>query len=518
MEEHKMSINPIAEEKIQYGTKALVELVDPLVRQKGLDDFLQRTVKDIHYHDEIYIEAVVQGEPPCQVLIDLDFPANSLCSCDHVGCCQHMLAAAFTAYSWFAQPQDLIDQVTSSRAVPSCHSLLPEGALLEEDSPYIWHEIFEQMHDKMFSKYRGNLIPAYQLFFERMTKPLNHWQSLNQMVYQVYLILFCLHKLEQRSQFGETLPLGYRGVNQTLTEHLDKIVKSANGEVTFLPKKYEMPLIDILTKAVFRYETPIVDWFTVFRQVWWYLLNSQNAIEKEEGRLRSALQNGLYPPSQKRNLQVALAHLLVMAKQDLQAQACLEPYIRDQIHDCFFYLTYFDQTAQWERLEDWLYWLRPSLHNAEKSDIDFICRLWSKIAENRFSDEEWANILISLLPGSFPFYTEFLLQKRLYRQWVDFCLAKGITPVEIAKEHLKQVEKEDLTSLLVLYHRGVDHFINGKSRSDYKHAVDLLKKIRTFYKKLKQQDRWDLFIRQLTDKYHRLRAFQEELMKGKLNS
>lgn len=516
----KMSINPIAAEKIQYGAKALVELVDPLVRQEGLEDFLRGSVKDIHYHDEIYIEAIVHGESPYQVLIDLDFPANSLCPCPQEGCCRHMLAAVFTAYSWFDRPQDLLNQVSTSNAPRSSHSLLPEGTLLEEDAPSQWSEIFELTHDKMFSRYRGNLIPAYQLFFERMTKPQINWSLIGQKVYQVYLILFCLNKLEQQqlcSSFPP--PLGIQEVNQTFCGRLHEILnQTMDSETHGLPEKHQQLLIDILVKSAFTYESPIIDWLTVYRQVWWYLLNNQAAVQEEKSRLKVTLQNAELPLSQERNLRFALAHLHVMAKDDLQAQAYFEPYIKEQLQDSFFYLTYFESTDQWERLEDWLYWLRPYLQNAQKEDIEFVCHLWAKIAETHLSSEEWADVLISLLPGSFPFYTEFLLQKGRYRQWVDFCLANSITPVEIAKEHLKQIEKEDLPSLLVLYHRGVDHFIHGKSRSDYKNAVDLLKKIRALYKKLKQQDRWDMFITRLTTKYHRLRAFQEELMKGKLNS
>jgi hypothetical protein len=43
----------------------------------------------------------------------------------------------------------------------------------------------------------------------------------------------------------------------------------------------------------------------------------------------------------------------------------------------------------------------------------------------------------------------------------------------------------------------------------------LLKKLHGYYKQLGQENRWEIYINRLADKFSRLRAFQEELKKGK---
>ncbi|MNI87313.1 hypothetical protein D3C73_1445020 [compost metagenome] len=55
-----------------------------------------------------------------------------------------------------------------------------------------------------------------------------------------------------------------------------------------------------------------------------------------------------------------------------------------------------------------------------------------------------------------------------------------------------------------------------KNRDAYKQAVRRLKKLASIYKKLRELDRWNTYVEHLTTRYSRLRAFQEELRRGKL--
>ncbi len=58
--------------------------------------------------------------------------------------------------------------------------------------------------------------------------------------------------------------------------------------------------------------------------------------------------------------------------------------------------------------------------------------------------------------------------------------------------------------------------IQQKNRQNYKEAVRYLKKLRTIYKKLKKEEKWEVYFEQLLQKTKRLRAFQEECQRGKL--
>lgn len=80
---------------------------------------------------------------------------------------------------------------------------------------------------------------------------------------------------------------------------------------------------------------------------------------------------------------------------------------------------------------------------------------------------------------------------------------------------LKAIEEHDSALLLPLYHQAAERAVLEKNRASYKTAVRLLKKLHGIYKQLGQDDRWEHYVYRLADKFSRLRAFQEELKKGK---
>ncbi|MDT2246553.1 hypothetical protein P7H16_05635 [Paenibacillus larvae] len=80
---------------------------------------------------------------------------------------------------------------------------------------------------------------------------------------------------------------------------------------------------------------------------------------------------------------------------------------------------------------------------------------------------------------------------------------------------LKAVEETDPALLLPLYHQSIERAILEKNRSSYKIAVRLLKELQEYYRILGRELQWKQYITFLSDKYARLRAFQEEFKKGK---
>jgi hypothetical protein len=131
------------------------------------------------------------------------------------------------------------------------------------------------------------------------------------------------------------------------------------------------------------------------------------------------------------------------------------------------------------------------------------------------SDSEWVQVMESLLPRSYYYYTAYLLQTGRYRQWVDLQLANRISPLNLYTMELRAIEDHDSGLLLPLYHQAAERAVLEKNRASYKTAVRLLKKLHAIYKQLGQDDRWEHYIYRLADKFSRLRAFQEELKKGK---
>jgi hypothetical protein len=124
----------------------------------------------------------------------------------------------------------------------------------------------------------------------------------------------------------------------------------------------------------------------------------------------------------------------------------------------------------------------------------------------------------SLLPYSYNEFNHYIVEQEDYETWADLQMVVGFHVVDHPRELLKRIEQTDLKVLLPLYHRAVNDAIQERNRPSYKLAVRYLKKLRTYYKKLKQVDRWNDFIVKLASEHKRLRAFQEELERGKLLS
>jgi uncharacterized Zn finger protein len=103
-----------------------------------------------------------------------------------------------------------------------------------------------------------------------------------------------------------------------------------------------------------------------------------------------------------------------------------------------------------------------------------------------------------------------------YRRWVNFHLAERIGLSSLYPVDMRAIEAHDPTLLLPVYHQSIDAYIKQKNRTAYKEAIRLLKKLASIYKQLGRQDRYEAYMEKLARHYSRLRAFQEELKRGKL--
>jgi hypothetical protein len=187
-----------------------------------------------------------------------------------------------------------------------------------------------------------------------------------------------------------------------------------------------------------------------------------------------------------------------------------------------FWLQLLTQANEWTRMRVWLDRLTDAveehkqLYNSFQLD-DFLYD-WTQYAEATGQETAMRSVLERLMPLSRQFYEVYLYDNKQYRDWVTLQVVKRFDVTDFDKETLKEIENEDLPALLPLYHQSVALWIEQKNRGAYKNAVRLLKKLRTYYKKLNQPERWEWYIGHLQSRYSRLRALQEEMRKGKLIS
>jgi uncharacterized Zn finger protein len=90
------------------------------------------------------------------------------------------------------------------------------------------------------------------------------------------------------------------------------------------------------------------------------------------------------------------------------------------------------------------------------------------------------------------------------------------TAHDIDPTFLAMLQKQNPALVLPLYHRAVMRFVEAKNRASYRVAVQYLKKLRACYRSLKRMNEWQMYLEQLLAKTARMRAFHEEVEKGKL--
>ncbi|MEJ8305855.1 hypothetical protein [Saccharibacillus sacchari] len=180
------------------------------------------------------------------------------------------------------------------------------------------------------------------------------------------------------------------------------------------------------------------------------------------------------------------------------------------------FLVPLEESQEWDRLIGWLETFGPLLERARAGLADY-GRLWDKMLIQRPEAEAimWKT-LGGMLPYASDFYEAKLLEHERWDDWMDVQLSTGAEPANFKVTDLAPIEKNAPEQLLPFYHQAVERFVEQRNRDGYKRAAKLLKRLEKLYKKLKREERWDVFMASFNARYGRLRALQEELKKGKL--
>jgi len=126
----------------------------------------------------------------------------------------------------------------------------------------------------------------------------------------------------------------------------------------------------------------------------------------------------------------------------------------------------------------------------------------------------YEQLLIAMYPFTTRELSYFYFERKEYGKLIEFVQLSNFG--YLSSDILRTIQKEEPQYLLPYYHRKVEMAIQQKNRQNYKEAVRYLKKLRTIYKKLKKEEKWEVYFEQLLQETKRLRAFQEECQRGKL--
>ncbi|WCN37420.1 SWIM zinc finger family protein [Aneurinibacillus uraniidurans] len=513
-----MLSNQLSKETVDFIAREIAQSVELPIIKLGLHYRNQGHVYNVTV-DDAAIHGIVQDKMAHRVSLDLDFLSYSSCTCHKSELCEHIIAVFFYAYAAFYNPRDYIHTLESA-VKPAAKKAVSASLSLETGTVEQWQEHMQDLYSRQLThtynpfQYISDCLPT-------ILASAKSWNKESKQLYTLYTLLFLLQKTEEAKQqiaLASTFyQYQYTLVIDELLDRLFHVLNTLNIErlhQEYTP--YLEPFIAILAKLCFPTTHSPIDWLTIYRFFWNTLLCQPAWIQAEITRLTQELKKKDMNSLQKDHTLLARVHFYVLAGQDEEALQQWEKTAAQKLENLLHYIHVFHQSNQWERMLVWLRTLRPYLSKADHEEFNFLCECWADTATELHIEEEYLMLLRSLLPQSTPFYMRYLFETERYKQWIDIHLALGASPLMMYKESLSKIEKYDSTLLLPLYHQAIERLILEKKRPAYKDSVKLLKKLRTYYRKLKQQPVWDTYITRLTERHARLRAFQEELQKGKL--
>lgn len=472
------------------------------------------------------IKALVHGNYDYLVSINLNDFHLSRCSCPVNSNCKHMAAVFFYVSAIYEEPKKIYQELLSEQLSEATR---PSKAIVSNSSQIVppehtgsvlqWQDYFEKTYQFWSKSYYHNYnYSFYLIFLDNLTQTVNQWPTPEKDLFLFHGYLFTMHKMER---FYSSSTHYYYKMNSYQNESNDffKLLIAAASKfrqaaIITNYSGYFQAALDTLRTISMQDGNIHFEWLYIYRILWTKCFNNKLLIARENVELKK-LNEKTNTPMAKQNIIWAMAHFQLMAGQDQLAKKTLAQ-IRLKTNNLLFYLQFFAQNKQWERMEQWLQWLVPQMDNATAEEISAVCEYWLELAEQRHDYTDVLTQLKCWLPKSSGMYEKSLIVSKQYKTWVHFHIYNQSLPTDIGRDEIKQVESFDTALLLPLYHQFAYRLIQHKTRNSYKMAVRSLKKLRTYYKKLKRSEEWEQYIIGLTNQYKRLRALQEELRKGKL--
>ncbi|WP_040950624.1 SWIM zinc finger family protein [Gorillibacterium massiliense] len=545
--------------RIRFLSDAMEKHMNTVILSRGWNYYHRGLVGDLELtHHEL--RATVHGTTPYDVTLNLENTEESFCTCPYETWCKHMAAVLFKAYAPHGRPELLFVNMqknlntksklrNTSRAKKAS---APAQANLSAESPETWHDFFESRFTGYILSHQQSVETFYRTARETLEPLAASWDPSLRLLFRIHVLFFILRRIDRfhRESRASYLTYYFEAAGRTVYARCQSTLVELIGEDTAKKAVGKHPKIWRETTRLLRDylldERPgVTDWLDLYRLFWWALgtpHSSETAWEKdqlaayldgrattgnepapgktrrhvEEDALESALEHNEWTPRQRDQLLLALSHFDVIEGRDDLAFARLEELNTRQAGDYYAVLDRLKATGQSERFVAWLNWLLPTLTRAKQEDFNRICNYWAEAAGTLIPDESWVDILRSLLPRSYTYYTDYLIKNGHYRDWVDLQLSIRISSADLYSLDIRRMQDAHPDLLIPLYHQTIDRLVGEKNRNAYRESVRLLKKLRTCYKQTGKMERWEQYIDRMADKYNRLRAFQEELQKGKL--
>ncbi len=535
----------IPQEKIEAMAAEAARCLDPELLEKGKQYCRKGRVEYARVFGPMIYAQVSDGKKYI-VQLHIDNFSRSTCTCARKQLCEHIAAVFFHHYGDGPQP----DIVSSGADVPILDLSYPPEPIVQPRKPFPviptpkgpveqWYKYYELQYRRLREDictslrsssytYSGHQLDElyfspgfYDEFSACLSLQSEHWPLPVKDLFRLYGCLFFMAGLEeeikeqgQKSSFMDSFQISV--IEEDFLDAFSSIIP-AGLQAQYQP--FLQKLVQITHQSLFQKQEQLFDWLWIYRLLCMDVFGDQEWWKREKAYLEEKMEKAEEGGREYYLAALALASLYITGNRKEAALAVLQKPRKKRVGDMLFYLEYLTRQEEWDALLLWLRWMAPAVLKASPGVIEKICRYCIRGAENSEAPEHFIKLFRFWLPHGFDVYADYLLEAGLHREWVELhmsCLGRMETGID--RGDLRYLESLDPAVLIPLYHQWAARLIEEKGRKSYKEAVRLLKKLRNIYGKQKRKKEWETFISRLASYYRRLRAFQEELRKGKLIS
>ncbi|MGZ9584861.1 SWIM zinc finger family protein [Paenibacillus marinisediminis] len=524
--------------------------MDLTVLESGWFLFRRFAIVSLQPEENSFIKAEVRDKQAYEVLLHTETLSLSKCSCDSGPLCRHLAAAFFQAYNMYGYhsatflascrqyQQWLLEEKPQIAAAPAApemmantnttlfrtpKKIIDSAALpLPIHTPGEWHAFFAANFDFKEDVIDTSIVHTAQAYYEYANS--DTWEPTVRLLYQLHVQLFLLQAID-RNMHGQASDWSFVRIQWKMEDQymaalqeIEQLLEQLSPEEAY--HSYPQAVASIKQYVIdseANIERSSIDWTSIYQLLWEQLLRQADWQEVEYTRIEASLRYATPESKTWRYLQRIAAWQEVLQGLDAAAIDRLKSVgTQDKLVYYWRIMYYHADRNQWSALLRWIHFVMPAMERASRNDWAVFMRAWGQGAEHQPDAKVWHQVMVSYLHLTYWYYCDYLMKKGLYRTWVDIHLYRGISPREINKDMLRQLEQQDRELLLPLYHQSVERAIAGRNREAYRDAVRLMKKLKQIYKTLNRVPVWERYIQYISHQHSRLRALQEEIKKGKL--
>lgn len=515
--------------------------VETTIMKRGWQYYMEGKVNSANEGSQDHLYGVVQGSDLYAVILDAGNLRYSSCTCPYTGFCKHMAAVYFQYCSQQEGGHTLAERsyfrllgLSSASALlknKPAETEMPQAAPIpspprdpgELASAPEWLDWMEATHGEVWRKCRHSL-HALQPLLSSLKGLSKDWEKPMQRLHWSTAIIFVLEQAERAINTVDSFSRYYHEMSflrmaEPWVDHLYTLV-SELAPAAMEPK--EEAWADALITRVKQWasgtERQLFDW------EYMYLAFCEKLAENRgwfEGELAAMVRQVNTEEPESVNLaflHTAIGIMYFLDQQDKQAieHFSMATFERAQkvMYPCAAQRM---EEGKWELVEQWMSFLFERVNKVKNGrSVGPFVTLCRRADLDRPEIPTWTDYMTQLLPHSYSELSDHWLDQKRYDEWADLQMLVGARPEDVGAHALREIAKLAPRALMPMYHQSVEASIQTRNRQGYRVAVKQLKKLERLYKADKDPGRWDQYIDALVRKHQRLRAFQEELWKGKI--